>query len=276
MTRDRLLGQARAGAKRRTCGVCDHPVYNSREICRHCEADLLIRLTNQAGFLEDLQVERRKQDRKQAANSRTKKSKAASQPLPVDLDIRPLIDRQRSTIVRWARDLRSTPSVLALIEHYSGWQGPVCLSCTHRSCEGWRSAQWPANTIAAMSLWIYAHVHRAVKSEDAVLLAVDIANLTQDILRVIDNPQATHNYGPCPNRWPTPDGEEDWCPGEVRVRMPSDQTSPIEAKCTACGATWPYETLDVLEAQISARQEQEQAAQSKSLEMSAKYRKEPA
>lgn len=216
----------------RTCVTCAKPVRKSFLLCHDCERRLVRQLGDQAAHLEDLQLERRRQVRKQAPNDG---GRSSSQPLPFLPEAGGLIDDQRALLVKWVKrvfgewGVRSSRTIT----------GPLCASCWHSSCREIRRSFWPAGSVASMASELAVAVPAIRTRDELPVLAADVRQLVGRIMAVIDSPQdrTRIHVGPCPNVWPTDEGKQA-CPGEVTAVVPADDSEPAWMTCSACAEVW--------------------------------------
>lgn len=191
-------------SKNRTCASCDNPVRDQVTICGRCERVTSQHLGDMEAHREELETTLTRQTRLSAASDG---GRSANRPLPYQDQASAVLGAQRAILVSWSK-------------------------LVHDEIE----EVWPQDTVAAMSLFIEAHLPELRKHEAAGELVSEIAQLVTRIVRCIDYPEdrAKIHVGPCPEQI-----EDEQCPGQLYLHLPyrNDGKRP-RVKCAACGTVW--------------------------------------
>ncbi|MGH3630924.1 MAG: hypothetical protein ACRDRL_26205 [Sciscionella sp.] len=225
------------------CRNCPRPVADGAALCLTCTAELARQLRSVPALLDDLLVTLSKQDQFGGG----KRGKGAEQPLPVRLDVPPVIAALGNTLTTWARDLVDR----------NGWNVPPAPARSAHNDE--RGPVLHASTpyvdlVCYAALWLADHVEY-LRSHPAVLEAH--RGITTAITRtreITDLPADRTRFvvGPCPEI----DDHGRHCPGQVWAYVPTDKRDPAQLRCRACPATWDTTQWYRAGARIAARRAQ--------------------
>lgn len=170
------------------CGNCARPVADGAALCATCSASLSEALKGVPGLLDDLLTTLSKQDR--LGTTGGKRGKGSEQPLPVRLDIHPVIAALGNILATWARDLVErngwdVPDPPRRVAH-NGRRGVVIVATTAE-----------VDLICYTATWLADHVEHLRKHPAALEAHRGITNAIAGVERVIDRPPVLAYRGPC-------------------------------------------------------------------------------
>jgi hypothetical protein len=199
----------------RTCAACDNAIRDSVQICGRCERITSHHLGDMEAHRAELEITLTRQARLTAP---TEGSRSANTPLGYQELASDLLGALRATLASWCRLVHDEIS-----------------------------DTWPnADTVAAMALFIEAHLRELRKHEAAGELVDEIRQLVVRVMACIDYPEDRTRtvIGRCTMFYD--DGKR--CPGEVMLHQPR-----MFADCAACGRVWESQHLASLGRQILNR-----------------------
>lgn len=213
------------------CASCDNPAPRGVVICSRCERQLRHNLGDMEAHRAELEITLTRQARF------TAKIRNDAQPIPADPNI---WDHRYSRPLRAHQGAGSSDNPPVPFDSRAGDilrdQRQVLVSwckLVHDEISG----TWPkSDTVAAMALFIEAHISEIRKHEAAGELVDEIRQLVSRVAAGVDYPEDRMrvHVGPCPEQV---EGEQ--CPGELSLRIPyaNDGKRP-RVTCSACGTTW--------------------------------------
>lgn len=172
----------------RPCPVpsCTRTMPGHHTVCRACSTELLRDLRDVPSLARHLEEAATRQVRLGTPGGGPADRE---QPVPWDERARTAQHTLRTTLVGWVRALQpGGPRTLA---------GPTCTTCSHRTCTYMTLFEAPADTLAAMAVWLIRHRAVLLGRHSAPEAVDGIREAIHHVRRTIDRPADRIYAGPC-------------------------------------------------------------------------------
>jgi hypothetical protein len=175
------------------CTACVERPAHEGYLCEQCTRTLEKILAELPAQLDELQttINRQANAGRRDNGSHTK---AASQPLPIDLRAGHLLDMARNGLSTWIRHLcesRGITEIPNLHERAVTTRvaviGPVHPACLHESCRDFRIERTPAVTTAGLAVWLTANIEAIRQDELAGEMYAAMVQLQRALNQAVDN-----------------------------------------------------------------------------------------